>query len=753
MMIFFCKIPRKIPWFGLVLSFFLFFSSKAFSTEVPEIPPPRAVSLSGDAVTDAAFLPLEFSGNISEDAKTSSSVSCENISKDSFSPEIQVPEVLSEDVAADVVIASSSKDAAEEAFRRGERYFDGLGVSQDYEEAAKWYLLAAEMGHGIAQYGMATLYERGLGVSEDFERAVFWYHKAANSENPASSKAQAALGIAHQMGMGVSRDLTLAAQWFEKAASRDNTAKAHLGECYYNGWGVERNVNRAYDLLKEAAASDDVYAQGLLFRIDPQKFKEYREAYPVLRKLKAKRRAFLSYRVVLNTKDSGYGSLRFALSTISDGGTIVFSTGLAGKTVVLESPIVIEKDVTIAGPGGGTGISGNGTCRVFSVLKNAVVTLENLCVLRGRATETGGGILNDGTLILNDCVIAENEAAHGGGIWNNSVLAMTHCTIADNLASGDANSCGGGIGNRKGGTLTITNCLIEGNRANLGGGIGNGGILSLGNSVFENNRALEPQGLGGAIRNAQVLSLKNSTFRNNRALSGGGLENAFAATAMLENITVSGNEASETGGGLANSEGFLILNASTVTDNAAPRGGGLFSGPGGTSRVKNSIFAGNRTLSGEKAITLVQDVEGVFRSLGYNLFGVLPQQYDALPSETDLFGTLETPLEPKLAPLEQGSCSVFAGAFSRGKTIPSHIPLPDSPCVDRIPFSNTGCNEAPDTDQCGVRRPLPPGGYGDVGARERIPGFEKLSSGDRSFFRRYPQEILSFSSLEENNGI
>ncbi|HPJ25288.1 MAG TPA: hypothetical protein PLW97_05180 [Synergistaceae bacterium] len=648
---------------------------------------------------------------------------------------------LSGDVSEDVVIAAVAEDAAEEAFRRGERYFDGVGVSQDYEEAARWYLAAAELGHGIAQYGIATLYERGLGVPEDFEQAVFWYRKAAASGSPASPKAQAALGVAHQMGMGVSRDLTLAAQWFEKAASQDFTARAHLGECYYNGWGVERNVNRAYELLKEAAASDDLYAQGLLFRIDPQKFEEYGKAYPVFRKLKAKRRAFLAYRVVLNTKDSGYGSLRFALATISDGGTIVFSTGLAGKTIVLESPVVIEKDVTIAGPGGGTSISGNRACRVFSILPNVVVTLENLHVAEGKATETGGGILNEGTLILNDCVISESEAAHGGGIWNNNVLAMTHCTIADNLASGDEGSCGGGIGNRKGGTLTLTNCLVEGNRANIGGGIGNGGILSMGNSVFQNNRALEPEGLGGAIRNTQVLSLKNCTFRNNRALSGAALENAFAATAMLENLTVSGNEAFENGGGLANSEGFLILNASTVTLNRAPRGGGLFSGSGGTTRVKNTILADNRTEPEESPLALLRDVEGSFRSLGYNLFGVLPEEYGVLLSETDIAGTFEKPLSAGLAPLDDGSCSVFAGAFSRGRPIPSHIPLSDSPGVDRIPFSDTGCNEAPDTDQCGVRRPLPPGGCGDVGARERIPGFHETLSAEPPLSQKTSEDL------------
>ena len=33
----------------------------------------------------------------------------------------------------------------------GAMYVQGQGVQQDYKEAAKWYRLAAEQGHGIAQ--------------------------------------------------------------------------------------------------------------------------------------------------------------------------------------------------------------------------------------------------------------------------------------------------------------------------------------------------------------------------------------------------------------------------------------------------------------------------------------------------------------------------------------------------------------------------------------------------------------------------
>jgi len=43
-------------------------------------------------------------------------------------------------------------------------YDNGQGVQQNYKEAAKWYLLAAEQGSGSARNNLGLLYEHGRGV-------------------------------------------------------------------------------------------------------------------------------------------------------------------------------------------------------------------------------------------------------------------------------------------------------------------------------------------------------------------------------------------------------------------------------------------------------------------------------------------------------------------------------------------------------------------------------------------------------------
>jgi len=54
-------------------------------------------------------------------------------------------------------------------------YEKGLGVGQDFAEAARWYLKAAEQGDQEAQYNVAALYESGTGFPTDLDQARKWY--------------------------------------------------------------------------------------------------------------------------------------------------------------------------------------------------------------------------------------------------------------------------------------------------------------------------------------------------------------------------------------------------------------------------------------------------------------------------------------------------------------------------------------------------------------------------------------------------
>jgi TPR repeat protein len=66
-----------------------------------------------------------------------------------------------------------------------------------YEEAAKWYGLAAAQGDADAQYSLGILYDNGTGVAQDDTEAAKWFRLAADQ---GYAKAQNNLGALYARG-------------------------------------------------------------------------------------------------------------------------------------------------------------------------------------------------------------------------------------------------------------------------------------------------------------------------------------------------------------------------------------------------------------------------------------------------------------------------------------------------------------------------------------------------------------------------
>jgi hypothetical protein len=89
-------------------------------------------------------------------------------------------------------------------------------VPQDYQEAVRWYRLAAAQGYVPAQYSLGLAYEKGQGVPQDYQEAVKWYRLAASQGN---QFAQVSLGVMYTNGTGVRQDFMRAHLWFTLAAA------------------------------------------------------------------------------------------------------------------------------------------------------------------------------------------------------------------------------------------------------------------------------------------------------------------------------------------------------------------------------------------------------------------------------------------------------------------------------------------------------------------------------------------------------
>ncbi len=64
-------------------------------------------------------------------------------------------------------------------YQLGLLYLNGHGTLQDFEEAAKWFELAAEKNHKQAQYQLGLIYKTGFGVDIDPEKSYMWFNLAA----------------------------------------------------------------------------------------------------------------------------------------------------------------------------------------------------------------------------------------------------------------------------------------------------------------------------------------------------------------------------------------------------------------------------------------------------------------------------------------------------------------------------------------------------------------------------------------------
>ena len=153
---------------------------------------------------------------------------------------------VSQDYAA---AAKWYRQAAEQGNPRaqnnlGALYSNGQRVPQRYGEAAKWYRKAAEQGHIIAAVNLGYMYESGRGVAQDYAQAVRWYRVAAETGYP---PAQFNVGLAYGKGLSVPKDSAKAAEWFERAADQGlPQAQMQLAQMLATGEGVPKNKVQAY---------------------------------------------------------------------------------------------------------------------------------------------------------------------------------------------------------------------------------------------------------------------------------------------------------------------------------------------------------------------------------------------------------------------------------------------------------------------------------------------------------------------------
>ncbi|MBI2729288.1 MAG: choice-of-anchor D domain-containing protein, partial [Sphingobacteriales bacterium] len=239
--------------------------------------------------------------------------------------------------------------------------------------------------------------------------------------------------------------------------------------------------------------------------------------------------------VVTNSNDAGPGSLRQAVLEACPGSTITFS-GVTGTIVLTTGEIVINKNLTINGPGVNLlSVSGNNSSRVFNInTLNVSVNINNLTITKGFAASfgSGGGINNNrGTITLTNMIFLENSAYGGGGLYNDGKAILTNVVFSKNNNYGSPGGGGGAVitGTSANETSVYTNVVFSENST---GGIGgavvvNGRPTNFINCTFYGNTSVRE---GGAIYivnffTANQVQIMNCIFRGNNGSAGADIFN------------------------------------------------------------------------------------------------------------------------------------------------------------------------------------------------------------------------------------
>ena len=264
------------------------------------------------------------------------------------------------------------------------------------------------------------------------------------------------------------------------------------------------------------------------------------------------------------TADDGQTTLREAIAladAASSSRTPIITFASSGTITLTQGELVIPSDMIIDGDVDGDGsaditISGGNTSQVIENTSTSGVrdvTLKNLIIRDGSATN-GGGIEHRGAALhLESVQILNNTAtAFGGGIWHNG----SSLTITDSTISGNQSTRGGGLGSDNRTTLTITNSTISDNQAVLngfgyggeGGGLSMRGTATISQTTIADNAAV---GAGGGIwsypgdfgSDPSDLTLVHTTITGNTSQTSAGGVHLESLARSIENSIIAGNAA------------------------------------------------------------------------------------------------------------------------------------------------------------------------------------------------------------------
>ena len=272
----------------------------------------------------------------------------------------------------------------------------------------------------------------------------------------------------------------------------------------------------------------------------------------------------------------------------SDGGGIWNSGTVTINGATIGGPTLADANTAVQGGG---------------IFNRGTITDTGLVLQGNSASQVGGGIYNIGSLTLNGARVVGNSAVDGGGLYNFKGNQAGQFAISNSFFSSNHATDAGGAIWQSVPDSSVTSASIDhstigdnNTSSQYGGGIELVGPLGLiGPGSLAERRASGAASPHTVIDPFTFIEITDSSIQNNTASTktGGGIDSFFANLSMARD-TVSGNQAGTSGGGM-NLEFTVVFGPDSTNHPEAARKGRF------GSRQVPSGPAENLTISGNNA--------------------------------------------------------------------------------------------------------------------------------------------------------
>ena len=243
----------------------------------------------------------------------------------------------------------------------------------------------------------------------------------------------------------------------------------------------------------------------------------------------------------------------------------------------------------------------------------------------GGAQFSGGGILNDGTLVMVNSTVVDNGTpfvGHGGGVYNRGRFTMEHCSVGYDFTcdSSDATDVGVGGGIYNAGMLVMTYSVMISNSTGTNTGSGEGGE---GGGIY--NSSCGPVTLNRSsvvhvclVRVMRIMVWMVEVSEWTLMISTSTISSNLAGSVLLG----SGDYYGGSGGGIATiAPGTITITDSTIARNVSGESSGCGISAAGGLFISGGSFTLGNTILADNLADYSWDCFGTMLSAGYNLVG------------------------------------------------------------------------------------------------------------------------------------